>query len=104
MCHVRWFLLSQKVVAVVGGGDTACEEATYLAGLASKVYLIVRKPYLRASKAMQDRVFNNPKIEVLFETNTLGLFGDDGVQGAHVVYRKGETDERCYDIAIDGFS
>ena len=97
------FFYRKKVVAVVGGGDTACEEATYLAGLASKVYLIVRKPYLRASKAMQDRVFNNPKIEVLFETNTLGLFGDDGVQGAHVVYRKGETDERCYDIAIDGF-
>lgn len=97
------FFYRKKRVAVVGGGDTACEEASYLAGLASKVYLIVRKPYLRASKAMQERVLENPKIEVLFETNTIGLFGDDGVQGAHVVYRKGEADERTYDIEIDGF-
>jgi thioredoxin reductase (NADPH) len=87
----------------VGGGDTACEEATYLAGLASKVYLIVRKPYLRAAQIMQERVKQNPKIEILFETNTLGLFGEDGVEGAHVVFRKGEPDERRYDIAIDGF-
>ena len=97
------FFYRKKRVAVVGGGDTACEEASYLAGLASKVYLMVRKPYLRASKAMQERVLENPKIEVLFETNTLGLFGEDGVQGAHVVYRKGEADERTYDIEIDGF-
>ena len=97
------FFYRKKRVAVVGGGDTACEEASYLAGLASKVYLIVRKPYLRASKAMQERVLENPKIEVLFETNTIGLFGEDGVQGAHVVYRKGEPDERTYDIEIDGF-
>ena len=97
------FFYRKKTVAVVGGGDTACEEATYLAGLAKKVYLIVRKPFLRASKAMQDRVFSNDKIEVLFETNTVGLFGEDGVEGAHVIYRKGEADERQYDIAIDGF-
>ena len=97
------FFYRKKVVAVVGGGDTACEEATYLAGLASKVYLIVRKPYLRASKAMQDRVFENPKIEVLFETNTVGLFGEDGVAGAKVVYKKGTAEEKVYDIAIDGF-
>ncbi len=97
------FFYRKKTVAVVGGGDTACEEASYLAGLASKVYLIVRKPFLRATKIMQDRVLNNPKIEVLFEHNTLGLFGDNGVEGAHVVYRKGEADERRYDIAIDGF-
>ena len=97
------FFYRKKRVAVVGGGDTACEEARYLAGLASKVYLIVRKPYLRASKAMQERVLENPKIEVLFETNTVGLFGEDGVQGAHVVYRKGEADERTYDVEIDGF-
>ena len=97
------FFYRKKVVAVVGGGDTACEEATYLAGLAAKVYLIVRKPYLRASKAMQERVFNNPKIEVLFETNTVGLFGADGVEGAHLVYRKGTPDEKLHDIAIDGF-
>ena len=97
------FFYRKKIVAVVGGGDTACEEANYLASLAAKVYLIVRKPYLRASKAMQDRTLANPKIEVLFEHNTEGLFGENGVEGAHVVYRKGEPDEKRYDIAIDGF-
>ncbi len=97
------FFYRKKTVAVVGGGDTACEEASYLAGLAAKVYLVVRKPYLRASKAMQDRVFANERIEVLFETNTLGLYGDNGVEGAHMVYRKGEADERRYDLPIDGF-
>lgn len=97
------FFYRKKVVAVVGGGDTACEEATYLAGLAQKVYLIVRKPFLRASKAMQDRVMENPKIEVLFETNTVGLYGENGVEGAHLVHRKGEADERIYDLPIDGF-
>ena len=97
------FFYRKKVVAVVGGGDTACEEASYLAGLASKVYLIVRKPFLRASKIMQERVLSNDKIEVLFETNTLGLYGENGVEGAHLVYRKGENDERQYDMPIDGF-
>lgn len=97
------FFYRKKVVAVVGGGDTACGEAQYLAGLASKVYMIVRKPYLRASKILQDRVFSNPKIEVLFETNTLGLYGENGVEGAHLVHRKGEADERKYDLPIDGF-
>lgn len=97
------FFYRKKVVAVVGGGDTACEEASYLAGLASKVYLIVRKPYLRATQIMQNRVMNNPKIEILFETNTLGLFGADGVEGAHLVHRKGEADERRYDLPLDGF-
>ena len=97
------FFYRKKTVAVVGGGDTACEEAEYLSTLASKVYLIVRKPFLRASDIMQKRVKSNPKIEILFETNTVGLFGNQGVDCAHVVYRKGETDERQYDIAIDGF-
>lgn len=97
------FFYRKKTVAVVGGGDTACEEATYLAGLASKVYLIVRKPYLRASKAMQERVFENPKIEVLFETNTLGLFGKNGVEGAKLIFKKDSPEERVYNIAIDGF-
>ena len=97
------FFYRKKEVAVVGGGDTACEEASYLAGLASKVYLIVRKPFLRASKIMQERVFSNEKIEVLFETNTLGLYGENGVEGAHLVHRKGESDERKYDLPIDGF-
>lgn len=97
------FFYRKKVVAVVGGGDTACEEANYLAGLASKVYLIVRKDYLRASKIMQERVLNNPKIEVLFLTNTLGLYGENGVEGAHLIYNKGGQDERTYDLPIDGF-
>ncbi len=97
------FFYRKKVVAVVGGGDTACEEAIYLAGLASKVYLIVRRPFLHASKIMQDRVMNHEKIEVLFEHNTLGLFGEKGVEGAHLVKRMGEADEERYDIAIDGF-
>lgn len=97
------FFYRKKVVAVVGGGDTACEEATYLANLCSKVYMIVRKPYLRASEIMKKRVEDNPKIEILYETNTLGLYGDNGVEGAHVVYRKGEANEKKYDLPIDGF-
>lgn len=97
------FFYRKKVVAVVGGGDTACEEATYLAGLAKKVYLIVRKPYLRASKAMQDRVFKTENIEILFETNTIGLFGENGVEGAHIVEKLGTPEENNRDIAIDGF-
>ncbi|WP_101688400.1 thioredoxin-disulfide reductase [Dysgonomonas massiliensis] len=97
------FFYRKKVVAVVGGGDTACEEAIYLSALASKVYLIVRKPFLRASKVVQDRVMANEKIEILFECNTVGLFGDNGVEGAHLVRRMGEADEEKFDIAIDGF-
>lgn len=97
------FFYRKKVVAVVGGGDTACEEAGYLAGLCEKVYMIVRKPYLRASDIMQKRVQQNPKIEILYETNTLGLYGENGVEGAHLVYRKGESDEKKYDLPIDGF-
>ena len=97
------FFYRKKVVAVVGGGDTACGEALYLAGLASKVYIIVRKPFLRASKILQKRVEENEKIEILFETNTEGLYGENGVEGAHLVHRKGEADERHYDLPIDGF-
>ena len=97
------FFYRKKVVAVVGGGDTACEEASYLVGLASKVYLIVRKPFLRASKVMQQRIFNNPKIEVLFEHNAVGLYGENGVEGVHLVKRKGQPDEQHYDLPIDGF-
>jgi len=97
------FFYRKKTVAVVGGGDTACEEASYLAGLCAKVYMIVRKPYLRATEAMRHRVEQNPKIEILYEHNTEGLFGDNGVEGAHVVYRRGEKDERHYDLKIDGF-
>jgi len=97
------FFYRKKTVAVVGGGDTACEDALYLANLCQKVYLIVRKPYLRASQVMQKRVKENDKIEILFEHNTLGLYGDGHVEGAHLVKRKGEPDEENVDITIDGF-
>ena len=97
------FFYRKKKVAVVGGGDTACEEATYLSGLADKVYLVVRKPYLRASQIMQERVMNNPKIEILFEHNAVGLYGEKGVEGVHLVKRMGEPDEEKIDLAIDGF-
>ena len=97
------FFYRKKVVAVVGGGDTACGEALYLASLASKVYIIVRKPYLRASRILQDRVMKNEKIEILFETNTVGLYGENGVEGAHLIYKKGEEGERQYNLPIDGF-
>jgi len=97
------FFYRKKVVAVVGGGDTACEEAIYLAGLAKKVYMIVRKPFLRASEVMQRRVKEDEKIEILFEHQTLGLYGDNGVEGAHLVKRLGEPDEQRYDLPIDGF-
>ena len=97
------FFYRKKVVAVVGGGDTACEEAIYLSGLAAKVYLIVRKPFLRASNIMRERVMKNEKIEVLFETNTVGLFGDNGVEGVNLVKRWREADEERYSLPIDGF-
>ena len=91
------FFYRKKDVAVVGGGDTACEEATYLASICRKVYLIVRKDYLRASKAMQERVFNTPNIEVLFEHNTKEVLGDEeGVTGVRVVSNAGV--ERDLDI------
>ncbi|KAA6338522.1 hypothetical protein EZS27_013497, partial [termite gut metagenome] len=97
------FFYRKKTVAVVGGGDTACEEALYLSGLASKVYLIVRKPYLRASKIMQSRVTESENIEILFEHNAVGLFGDNGVEGVHLVKYQGEAHEERYNLAIDGF-
>ena len=97
------FFFRKKTVAVVGGGDTACEEAGYLASLCEKVYLIVRKDYLRASEIMQKRILDNPKIEVLFKHNTEGLFGEPKLQGAHLVKNLGEAGEQRYDLAIDGF-
>ena len=97
------FFYRKKTVAVVGGGDTACEEALYLAGLAKKVYLIVHKNYLRASDVMRQRVATNPAIEILFEHNAVGLYGDNGVEGVHLVKRLGEDDEQRYDLPIDGF-
>lgn len=97
------FFYRKKVTAVVGGGDTACEDALYLAGLCKKVYLVVRKPFLRASEIMQQRVKETENIEILFEHNATGLYGDNGVEGMHLVKRKGEADEEHYDVAIDGF-
>ena len=97
------FFYRKKVVAVVGGGDTACEEATYLAGLCSKVYMIVRKDYLRASEVMKQRVEENEKIEILYEHNAVGLYGKDSVEGVHLVKRLGQSDEERYDLPIDGF-
>ncbi len=97
------FFYRRKTVAVVGGGDTACEEALYLSGLCLKVYLIVRKPYLRASEIMQKRVREAENIEILFEHNTLQLTGEGKVQGADLIYRKGEADESLRHIDIDGF-
>ena len=94
------FFYRKKIVAVVGGGDTACEEASYLSNIAKKVYMIVRKDYLRASKAMQKRVFDTENIEILFNTNTVGLFGENGVEGVHLVKHKGTSQEEYYDLAI----
>ena len=96
------FFYRKKTVAVVGGGDTACEESLYLSSLAKQVYLIVRKPFLRASNIMQEKVFNTPNIQILFEHNVIGLFGENGVEGAHLIKRLGEPDEEKTDIAIDG--
>ena len=94
------FFYRKKTVAVVGGGDTACEEATYLAGLCKKVYLIVRRDVLRASQAMQERVMNTENIEILWNCNTQEILGDDfGVTGARILRKDGEV----FDIALDGF-
>lgn len=94
------FFYRKKVVAVVGGGDTACEEATYLAGLCKKVYMIVRRDVLRASEAMQERVKNTENIEILWNCNTQEVLGDDyGVTGVRIARKDGEV----FDIAVDGF-
>ena len=97
------FFYKNRNVAVVGGGDTACEEALYLASLAHKVYLIVRRDVLRASKVMQERVRENPKIEILFNCNTEGLFGNDLLEGAHIIRHRGTEKEERFDIDIEGF-
>jgi thioredoxin reductase (NADPH) len=97
------FFYRKKDVAVVGGGDTAAEEATYLAGLCNKVYLIVRRNVLRASKAMQDKVMNTPNIEILWEHQAVDLFGENGVEGVRLVKKKGTPHEEMVDVKIDGF-
>lgn len=97
------FFYRGKDVAVVGGGDTATEEALYLAGLCRKVYLIVRRDVLRASKVMAERTKNTDNIEILWKHQTKGLFGDGVVEGAILVKNKGEEDEEEVRIKIDGF-
>ncbi len=97
------FFYRGKDVAVVGGGDTACEEAMYLAGLVNKVYLVVRRDELRASKVMQQRLFDTENIEVLWKHQTKGLVGDGVVQGAVLLKNKGEENEEEVKINIDGF-
>jgi len=97
------FFYKGKVVAVVGGGDTAAEEATYLAGLCEKVYMIVRRNVLRASKAMQERVFDTPNIEILWEHQAIDLYGEDGVEGVVLVRKKGTSGEETIKVSIDGF-
>jgi thioredoxin reductase (NADPH) len=97
------FFYKGKTVAVVGGGDTAAEEATYLAGLCNKVYMIVRRNVLRASKAMQERVLNTPNIEILWEHQAIDLFGENGVEGVVMVKKKGTLQEEIVRLPIDGF-
>jgi thioredoxin reductase (NADPH) len=97
------FFYKDKVVAVVGGGDTAAEEATYLAGICKKVYLIVRRDELRASKAMQKRVFNTPNIEILWKHQTREVLGDQVVTGLELWKNKGEKGEETTRIDVDGF-
>ncbi len=97
------FFYRKKRVAVVGGGDTACEEALYLSNIAADVFLIVRKDHLRASKVMQRRVLEKPNIKVLFNTNTAGLYGEEYLEGAHLVENKGTDNEQHFDLALDGF-
>ena len=97
------FFYRGKDVAVIGGGDTACEEAIYLAGLCRKVYLIVRRDQLRASKVMQDRVFRTPNIEILWKHQTKGLTGSGVVEGAIFVKNRGEANEEEVNVPIDGF-
>ncbi len=97
------FFYKGKDVAVVGGGDTACEEAIYLAGLCRKVYLIVRRDILRASKVMQDRTIKTPNIEILWKHQTKGLFGTGVVEGVNLIKNKGEANETEVKINVDGF-
>lgn len=97
------FFYRGKDVAVVGGGDTACEEAIYLAGLCRKVYLVVRRDQLRASKVMQERTFKTPNIEILWKHQTKGLIGEGVVEGAVFSKNRGEADETEVTVPIDGF-
>jgi thioredoxin reductase (NADPH) len=97
------FFYKGKDVAVVGGGDTAAEESTYLAGLCRKVYLIVRRDALRASKVMQERIFKTGNIEILWEHQPLDLFGDNGLEGVTLIKKKGSPEEEIVQLKVDGF-
>jgi len=97
------FFYKGKDVAVVGGGDTAMEDALYLSGLCRKVYLIVRRNVLRASKIMQERIFNTPNVEILWEHQPVDLFGEEGVEGVVLVKKKGTPEEEIIKLKIDGF-
>lgn len=97
------FFYRNKDVAVVGGGDTACEEALYLSTICRKVYMIIRKDYMRASTVMQQRVNERDNIEVLYRCNTAGLFGENGVEGARIIRDIDTPDQEEFEIAIEGF-
>ncbi len=97
------FFYRGRRVAVVGGGDTACEEALYLSTIAKEVFLIVRKPYLRASKVMQNRLTEAPNITILYNTVTEGLYGEEVLEGARLVENAATDTERRYELPIDGF-
>ncbi|MDR0872354.1 MAG: thioredoxin-disulfide reductase [Prevotellaceae bacterium] len=97
------FFYRKKDVAVVGGGDTACEDALYLSSICKTVYLIVRKPYLRASKIMQKRVREKENINILFGHETKSLFGENALQGAVLTKHRGTPTEEEVRINIDGF-
>jgi thioredoxin reductase (NADPH) len=97
------FFYRKKVVAVVGGGDTACEEAVYLSHLAKHVYMLIRRDELRASNIMQERVRNTENITILYETQAEGLYGENGVEGAYIVKHKGTDKETREQLPIDGF-
>jgi thioredoxin reductase (NADPH) len=94
------FFFKNQEVAIVGAGDTACEEATYLAKICKKVTMLVRKDQFRASKPLQDRVFKTANIEVLFNTETLEVLGDKGVTGVRV---KNNATNEIKDISVTGF-
>lgn len=91
------FFYRGQDVAIVGAGDTAAEEASYLAKLCKKVYMIVRKDHFRASKAMQHRVTNTANIEILYNTETVEVLGQHGVEGARLVNNQ-TKEERVIDI------
>lgn len=94
------FFFRGQEVAIVGGGDTACEEASYLSNICSKVYMIVRRDELRASQIMQQRVMNNPKIEILWNTETVEVLGDTEVTGVKILNNRSQEEK---ELAVTGF-